>query len=118
MKFLEFETTGLDDRNSIWSHLFWMGVLSIIGVFLIFTWPSLTLLIMINTELEGYSHAPLIPVVWAYATYQLWGKIKCKELKPSWSGIPVVALGIAVTIFAYCYYISRHIQGPNSKKTM
>ena len=71
-----------------------------------FSWPSITLLIKIYTQLEGYSHGLMVPIVWGYATYQLWTKTKHTKLKPSWTGLPVVALGIIVTIFAYWYYIS------------
>ena len=76
------------------------------ALFLLFVWPSLTLLSKIYSTLDGYSHGAFVPLVSGYATYQLWHEGKRPRLRPSWIGVPVVALGILVTLFGYWYYIS------------
>ena len=106
MNAVEIANCKLKDDNPKSLHFFWGAVLAVIGLFIYFSWPSFTLLAKIYTNIEGYSHAFMVPLVSGYATYQLWREKRNFKVKLSWIGVPIIALGILVTLFAYWYYLS------------
>ena len=102
----ELEHQTLSKMHPESSKLLWAGLLVLVGLFLLFAWPSITLLTKIYTTIEGLSHAFMVPLVSGYATYQLWREARYKAFKPSWIGVPLLALGIVVTLFGYWHYIA------------
>lgn len=82
-------------------------IISILGgLFVFFAWPSMALLAQIYETEGDYSHGYLVPIVSAYATYQILGEWRSRQLRPSWIGLPIIASGMTVVLGGYWYYIA------------
>ena len=106
MNAMKIEKTLGNKIHSESSKLFGIGIILLVGLFFLFAWPSITLLAKIYTMIEGFSHAFMVPLVSGFATYQLWKESRHKAFNPSWIGVPLLALGIIVTLFGYWNYIA------------
>ena len=75
-------------------------------------WPTLLDLAQTWSTNPQYSHGFLVPV---FAGFLLWlrrDRLDLAALKPSWWGLPLVAAGIALRLFAtYKYYVSLEAVG-------
>jgi exosortase len=80
-----------------------MGVL---GVALVWTvWPALGEMAQRWMSDPRYSHGVLVP---GFAAYLLWDRrkdLKVDQLRPSWWGVPVVALGAALGLAGGMLYV-------------
>ena len=75
-------------------------------LFFVFSWPSLALLCNIYETEGDYAHGFMVPLVSAYATFQILKNKNLTIFQPSGIGFPFIFLGITTVIFGYWYYIA------------
>ncbi len=71
-----------------------------------FYWPSLRVLLTVYSTIDSYSHGFIVPLVSAYATFELFQMKRSISLRPSWWGLPIFLAGTAILLFGYWYYIA------------
>ncbi len=71
-----------------------------------FLWPSLTLLSGIYGNVDDYSHGFLIPLMSAYAAYEIWKEKDLRHLAPSWFGLPILVTGAFIVVIGHWYNIA------------
>lgn len=82
-------------------------IVALVGVFfLVFAWPSFTLLGQIYNAEDDYSHGFMVPFVAAYFAYQIWQETGRANLCMTWIGFPILLLGVFSVILGYWYYIA------------
>ncbi len=103
------EAETLDQSADRKSQLLLAGIAINVLLLLAFCWPSLRLLGAVYNNVDSYSHGFLVPIVSAYATYELWISSRRDSFSASWLGIPILLLGILILIVGYWYYIALFI---------
>ena len=75
-------------------------------LFILFAWPSLTLLYEIYEAEDDYSHGMLVPLVSAYATYEILRSTPTIRTSFAWIGIPFFLGGVFTMVLGHWYYIA------------
>ena len=69
------------------------------GAILWFYWPVLTRLVAYLAHSEDYSYGLLLPVVAGYIVYTKLDEIRRRPWQPSWMGLLILAVGLALYFF-------------------
>ena len=64
-----------------------------------FYWPVFVNLIEVMLRNEDTSYGLIVPLVSAFIVYRKWPQIRQQPLRPSWSGLAVLAAGFGLYIF-------------------
>jgi len=100
---------SVEKKTIIENKLFWPAILVTIGLFIFFAWPSLILLSSTYLQFDIYSHGFFVPLVSAYATYQLWKESNKQGFRASWLGMPFLIVGISIMILGFWYYKALYL---------
>lgn len=76
----------------------WATLLIAVGLAVVLFWPGLVDLENVWSKREEYSHAYFIPLLALFFAWQKYEEIRQLELKPAWSGLAVVALGVLLFV--------------------